>query len=384
MIPVTPTTCDAAENATDNPSKATALRFGLTLFPSFQPDQISAQGYFDDCLLLCRLADQLGYEHVRTIEHHLTYYGGCSPSTLIFLTAVSQCTTTLRLICGAVIPAFNHPLRIAGEIGMVDAISHGRLEIGFGRAFIPAEFQGFDIPLDESRARFVESISVIRRLLEGGGITHDGKTFRFTNVTTLPRPTQEPYPPLWIAAFSSPESFEFAGREGYNIMAIPLSGRSLEPLIAIYRNAWTLAGHAGKGKVMLAFHMLCAPSTAEAMVLARKPFNQYMSMLIDAAQSWESLPASPSYPGYPQMLNELRSRNLETMMNSGAVWVGSPDDICSTIRNFKEGVPDFDIASMQVNYSGLSYKVAAESIELFAAYVMPQFRNSQPHIASTY
>ena len=60
----------------------------------------------------------------------------------------------MRLITGAVLPVFNNPLKLAGQIGMVDAISGGRLEVGFARAFLPHEFARFGISMDESRARY--------------------------------------------------------------------------------------------------------------------------------------------------------------------------------------------------------------------------------------
>ena len=64
-------------------------------------------------------------------------YGGYSPDPLIFLSAAAAVTRSLRLVTGAVLPVFNHPLKLAGQIGMVDAISGGRLEVGFARASCP-------------------------------------------------------------------------------------------------------------------------------------------------------------------------------------------------------------------------------------------------------
>ena len=87
---------------------------------------------------------------------------------LLFLTAVAQRTKNVRLITGAVLPAFNSPLKLAGEIGMLDGISGGRLEVGFARAFLPHEFAQFGVSLDESRRRFTEGLAQITMLLEAG------------------------------------------------------------------------------------------------------------------------------------------------------------------------------------------------------------------------
>ena len=116
---------------------------------------------------LCSLTDELGYTHIRQVEHYFNPYGGYSPNPLLFLTAAAMRTKNTRLITGAVLPAFNKPLKMAGEIGMLDGISNGRLEVGFARAFLPHEFAAFGVSLDESRRRFTEGLAQITLLLEG-------------------------------------------------------------------------------------------------------------------------------------------------------------------------------------------------------------------------
>jgi len=167
------------------------MEFGLQFFPDVSPDEKSAQQYWNESLDLCGLCDELGYTHVRTVEHYFEPYGGYSPAPHIFLTAASQRTSRARLITGALVPAFNHPLKVAGEIGMLDAISNGRLDCGFARAFLPHEFQRLERSMDESRARFDEGVSAIRLLLEEENVTFEGQFHRFKNVTSLPRPTQK-------------------------------------------------------------------------------------------------------------------------------------------------------------------------------------------------
>ena len=109
--------------------------------------------YFAESLRLCSLVDDLGYGHIRTVEHYFEPYGGYTPNPHIFLVAAAQRTKKARLVTGAVLPVFNHPLKVAGEIGMVDAMSNGRLECGFARAFLPHEFTRFGVPVDSMELR---------------------------------------------------------------------------------------------------------------------------------------------------------------------------------------------------------------------------------------
>src|SRR5215208_697909 len=214
------------------------MEFGVQFFPAVGPDQKGADHYWREALELTQLAEQLGFTNVRTVEHYFLSYGGYSPDPLIFLSAAAAVTQTIRLVTGAVLPVFNNPLKLAGQIGMVDAISRGRVEIGFARAFLPHEFARFGISMDESRARFDEGVEQIRRLLEEENVTAQGRFHSFEKVTSLPRPTQKPRPPFWIAALSTEDSFENAGRLGHHLMGIPLARAQMAKLIKIYRDAW--------------------------------------------------------------------------------------------------------------------------------------------------
>src|ERR1700676_1258621 len=138
-----------------------AMEFGIPPFPDVNPEEKPAAQYFSESYAIVERAEQLGYTHVRSIEHHFTPYGGNSPSSIVMLTGLAARTKTMKLITGAVIPAFNHPLKIAGELGMLDAMSNGRLYVGFGRAFLPHEFRRFEVSRDESRARFIEGIEQV-------------------------------------------------------------------------------------------------------------------------------------------------------------------------------------------------------------------------------
>jgi alkanesulfonate monooxygenase SsuD/methylene tetrahydromethanopterin reductase-like flavin-dependent oxidoreductase (luciferase family) len=232
------------------------MQVGIQFFPDVGPEVQSGRDYWQSALKLVGLVDRYGYTHVRTVEHYFLPYGGYSPNPTIFLAAAAQVTKHARLITGAVLPAFNHPLKIAGELAMLDALCDGRLDAGFARAFLPHEFQRFGVRLDESRARFEEGVEQVRQLLEEENVSCQGRFHSFTNVTSLPRPTQLPRPPFYVAALATQESFERAGAAGYGIMAIPMAGGAMRELLDTYREARARAGHEGPGTIMLAFHML--------------------------------------------------------------------------------------------------------------------------------
>jgi natural product biosynthesis luciferase-like monooxygenase protein len=352
------------------------MEFGVQFFPAVSPAQKPADRYWREALELTRLAEELGFTNVRTVEHYFNPYGGYSPDPLIFLSAAAAVTRSIRLVTGAVLPVFNHPLKLAGQIGMADAISGGRLEVGFARAFLPHEFARFGISMDESRARFDEGMEQVRRLLEEERVSAQGKFHSFADVTSLPRPTQKPRPPFWIAALSTPESFENAGRLGHHLMGIPLAGAQMESLIRVYREAWAKAGHGGRGKVMLAFHMFCAESRERAAAIARAPLDQYLKSIVNAASEWMSGVASRDYPNYQKMIEFISKETFESQVEKGAAWIGTPQDIRAAIADYDRAVGGFESASLQVNFGSIDLADAQASMRLFAREVMPHFPQS--------
>ena len=147
------------------------MQFGVQFFPDVRPEEKSAEAYFREALDLAEEADRLGYSHIRIVEHYFHYYGGYSPNPIVFLAAAAQRTRRARLVTGAVLPAFNNPLKLAGEIAMLDAISGGRLDVGFARAFLPHEFRRFGRSPDDSVARFREGIEQVDLLLREENVT---------------------------------------------------------------------------------------------------------------------------------------------------------------------------------------------------------------------
>ena len=288
------------------------MEFGVQLFPDVTPQQKSADEYFRESLQLCEEADALGFTHVRTVEHYFHPYGGYSPNPIVFLAAASQRTKRARLVTGAVLPIFNHPLKVAGEIGMLDGISQGRLDVGFARAYLPHEFRRFGVSPHESVERFREGIEQIDLLLREENVTHHGRFHRIENTTSLPRPVQKPRPKFYVAALNTAASFAFAGTMGYSVMAIPLVGKKMRELLDAYRNAWKSAGHPGRGEVMLAFHMFCDRDGERARRITKKPLDDYLRSLVDAASDWLEGLVSEDYPGYDKVIAKLRESTMES------------------------------------------------------------------------
>jgi alkanesulfonate monooxygenase SsuD/methylene tetrahydromethanopterin reductase-like flavin-dependent oxidoreductase (luciferase family) len=349
------------------------MQFGIQFFPDVRPDQKSAAQYFDESLRLVEWCDVYGYSHVRIVEHYFHSWGGYTPNPVVFLTAASQRSRRARLVTGAVLPVFNHPLKLAGELAMLDAISNGRLDIGFARAFLPYEFRHFGVSMDESIARFEEGVEQVRMLLESENVSSQGRFHQFSGVTSLPRPTQYPRPPFWLAAVGTPQSFERAGTLGYNLMAIPGVGSSPSELVQIYREAWRAAGHKGKPQIMLATFMTCHEDRERAIELAKPRIERHFQSIAEAMAEHAGRQISPDYKNYDRMIEKVRAETFETQLQHHAAFVGTPADVLDQLHDFDRAMGGVDHASLQVNYNDMPYADAEQSVRLFGEKVMPHF-----------
>ena len=348
------------------------MQVGIQFFPDIGPDVRSARDYWQQALSLVALCDRYGYSHVRTVEHYFHPYGGYSPNPVVFLAAAAQVTKRARLVTGAVLPAFNNPLKLAGELAMLDALCDGRLDIGFARAFLPHEFSRFGVKLDESRARFDEGMEQVRLLLEQEDVTCEGRFHSFANVTSMPRPTQKPRPPFYVAALATKESFQRAGAAGHGIMAIPMAGGAMAELLGLYREAWSRAGHPGRGTVMLAFHMFCHQDQARAEQIAREPLNRYLRSLVTAASDWTAGETLGRLSRLRQDHCRAVARHVRDAGREMRRVVGTPQRILDTVETYRRQIGDFEIASVQVNFNDMALADAQASMRLFGEEVLPR------------
>ncbi len=217
----------------------------------------------------------------------------------------------------------------------------------------------------------------IRRLLEEENVTSKGQFLSFENVTSLPRPTQKPRPPFWIATTASAESQIAAAKGGHSIMTVPVGGpEQARKVIEVYREAWAKEGRSGRGRVMLGLHMYCAPTQKEAEERARPRVENYFKTLLDAHLSYAA-PPSKDYPSNDKMVDSMRRATFEERMKAGVVWIGSPARLREQIESFNHICGGLDKVSLQINFHDMPVEEAAASMRLFAEEVMPHFTGTK-------
>lgn len=355
------------------------MKFGISFFPDCGPEIISAQDYYQQALDLCAEADALQFDSVRIVEHYFHPYGGYSPSPVTFLTAASQRTRSMRLVTGCVLPVFNHPLQLATQLAMLDGISGGRLDVGVARAFLPHEFRAFQVDMNESRSRFEEGVAALKALWLEDRATFQGSFHSFTDVQCLPRVTQRPHPPFWVAVTQTPESFVWAGQQGYNLMSVALLAdtNGFHEKLALYRQAYCDAGNGTvrPDQIMLGFPLYLAASQQIAERAAERYMGRYLSTFAHAASAWDNLNVE-SYRGYQGMAGHIASMSFKRIISERRALIGSAEHITEQIRQIKEGL-GIGYLSLQIFFGGMPYQEARATLRLFAEQVMPHFADDR-------
>jgi alkanesulfonate monooxygenase SsuD/methylene tetrahydromethanopterin reductase-like flavin-dependent oxidoreductase (luciferase family) len=345
---------------------------GINLFPAVGPQDKPADQFYDEALRLAECADALGYHHVKAVEHHLSPYGGYSPDPVALLSAIAVRTERIRLVTGAVIPAFSHPIRLASRLAQLDNLSKGRLDVGFGRAFLPLEFEAFQVPMAQSRARFEETVAACSRLWQEQDVVWEGEFHQFGPVTTYPRPYQRPHPPVFVAATSSLESVVAAGRAGRHLMLVPAvaSGpEQIRQVIGAHRSAWEQAGHpVGAAQVHLTYSCCVAERRAEAVELAQELERSYLVRLLDAAGSMERADQE-QYPGYRDAVKHLGEQDFSEALAANKILAGTPQEVRGQVRTLRAWFGDAVTLSLVFTYGTLPYAAAERSLRLFAGQV---------------
>src|SRR3954449_11935622 len=169
-----------------------------------------------DALEQIEYADRIGIDYAWEVEHHFLEEYSHSSAPEVFLAAASQRTERIRLGHGIVQtpPAFNHPARIAERIAMLDLVSNGRVDFGTGESSSEAELGGFMIDPSEKRAMWEEGLRVaVRCMTEEPFTGHSGNYVTMPPRNVVPKPLQQPHPPVWVAC-SRRETIHLAAQKG--------------------------------------------------------------------------------------------------------------------------------------------------------------------------
>jgi alkanesulfonate monooxygenase SsuD/methylene tetrahydromethanopterin reductase-like flavin-dependent oxidoreductase (luciferase family) len=215
-----------------------------------KPTRAAEAQLLRDCVAQAVLADELGYHCVWEVEHHGLREYSHSSAPEVLLSFVAARTRRIRLGHGVTLLPYryNHPLRIAERIATLDILSEGRVNWGTGKSASKVEQLAFETKPAELHDEWLEALTIIPRMWASEVFEHRGRYFRIPPTQVIPKPVQQPHPPIF-AACSKPESAALVGKLGLGALNFAFgSDEYLVQKVTDYRAAAAMAKPEGRAK----------------------------------------------------------------------------------------------------------------------------------------
>ena len=352
------------------------LQFGI--WDSFGAETMSrspvAADVYHEHIEEAKLGEELGYEYYFIIEHQNSNVGQISAPN-VFLSALAQHTSRIRI--GAMIyqlPLHN-PVRLAQEAAMLDHLSEGRFDFGAGLGTHEHEFMRWNLDFSKRREMGAEAMDIILKAWTGDSLTYEGKYWTFDEALPTPRPFQQPHPPIWYASHSV-ASLEYAAKNNFNVSQNLDTDEVIAEKFQLFRDAWKQWQHPGpipRTFLMRAIHV------AETDEIARAEAEEPL-LGADGLGSRGIAETRIGFRGNPDVVTrDARARGTREQratydwwVDTGVAIIGSPETVISKIKEHQSSI-GYDVFCTNHRIGAMPSEAAAKSLKLFGEQVIPAF-----------
>ena len=329
------------------------------------------------------LAEEMGFEYVWFVEHHfLTEFAhSCAPA--VFMAALSQRTSTIRLGHGVVLLPVNHPVRVAEELATLDIVSGGRVEFGAGRSGTPYQLTPFGVDIADTRAMWDEALSIIPRMWTEEIFSHEGTYYQIPPREVIPKPIQKPHPPIWTAC-SQTDTFRLAGERGIGALCFTIGNPGLlRQRIDGYREAVRHANPVGKfvNEQVAAFTIAyCDENNQRGREIGGQAGLWYFAnSKMRHSNDWTGVDPGSVPPDYKYHLERNQTEversgevSADQLIDNGSFCAGDPNACIATVELYENlGIDQI----MPIFQAGrIPHENVMQSLRLFGKHVIPHFR----------
>lgn len=350
------------------------MKVGIALNCLHQPGRSDA-AVMTEHMALGDLAEPLGFDSLFALEHHFTGYA-MSPAPTQLLAYYAGRTRRIHLGTAVIVLPWHDPVRVAEQIALLDIMCGGRCLFGFGRGAASVEYEGFRVPMEEARPRFVEAAQIVVKALTNDSFDYQGQFYRIPCTAIRPQPISHPERRFYASAVS-PDSAEIMAKLGFGLlMVMQNEWPKAAADILRYREIAESAGHMPRPPIILT-NVSCAESRDEADERAMK----YL------AKKWESIDTHyhfsdghlanvKGYESYGKMaktyakMKDDAYRDKATQFYVSIQIVGTPQDCLDQIAELQR-LTGTDHLVTEFSFGGLPHEEAEVNMRLFADRVMP-------------
>jgi alkanesulfonate monooxygenase SsuD/methylene tetrahydromethanopterin reductase-like flavin-dependent oxidoreductase (luciferase family) len=350
------------------------MKVGTALSVLHEPGREDAAVWHEH-MAMGDLAEPLGFDSLWALEHHFTGYS-MSPAPLQTLAYYAGRTKRIQLGTCVIVLPWHDPIRVAEQIALLDIMCGGRCLFGFGRGAASVEYEGFRIPMDEARPRFIECAKIVRMALAEESFEYQGEFYRIPRTAIRPRPISHPERRFYGTAVS-PESADIMAQLGFSLMVIMQNEwpKAAEDVIRFERVAKE-AGHTPRAPIILS-NISCAESREEARERAIKYLGRKWDSIDNHYRfSDNHLASVKGYESYGKVaqtyakMKDATRRAKATEFYVSIQIVGTPEDCIQQIEDLHR-LTGMDHLITEFSFGNVPHHEAELNMRLFADKVMP-------------
>jgi alkanesulfonate monooxygenase SsuD/methylene tetrahydromethanopterin reductase-like flavin-dependent oxidoreductase (luciferase family) len=339
-------------------------------------EQVPTQQRIAEVVEEAVFADEMGFDFFGLAEVHFSEVMTMSAPDVVLATIAAR-TEHIRLrFVSTPLLAFNHPIRVAERLAMLDHLSNGRIELGTARSNQAHTIEAFGISVEETRAQFTDSLEVIVKALSQDSFEHSGPVWEIPARSLYPRPLQTPHPPVFASA-TSVDTHKFAGEQGFGVMSgnsLPGGWDFVQQCHDLYRESWRDGAERGRATNSSFGSFALRAHCAETNEKAREEAALAAFDAVDLVMGWwTALAKKSSDYSYMADLEELESRRRDLpylIERAPYITIGDPDFFVERIERLEAmGVDEF-----LLEIDGLGHEKQMSAIELIGREVLPRIR----------
>jgi len=352
-----------------------------------------------EALAQVELADRLGFDTAWAAEHHFLEEYAHASAPGVFLAAASQRTKNIRLGFGVLpLPSgYQHPARVAETAATLDLVSDGRVELGTGEGSTGAELAGFGVDRATVRAQWTEAIATVAQMMvETPFAGVDGDDIKMPPRNVVPKPLQQPHPPLWVAA-AKRETIRLAAEQGIGALSFTFADpEETKAWVDEYYDIITSdrcvpAGFAINPNIAVALPMMVHADEAQAIergidgahffAYARGHYEAFGEHEPGRTSIWDEFLARREDVGLARSAIAADGGPLGVkILNNGLASlrgaIGTPAQVRELIGRYEAAGVDELMLCVQTGKT--THNDIMEALELFAVEVMPEFVQRRP------
>ena len=340
------------------------MDFSIQLSADYPDKSYGGDRIYADMLEQAVLGDKLGFDAVSITEHHLMNVL-MMPAPLTFAVKIAAHTERIKIMTSIVVLPLHDMRTYAGEVVVADIFTEGRLMLGVGRGAFKMEMERLGVPMEETRARFDESLDVLQALLTEEDVSWDGDYYKFDPITIMPRPVRTGGPQMMMAVMN-PEGIYQCTKRGFHIQTTPLSANSqlLNDQVGAFTRAKEEMGDEGRD-LTLSLSRVSFVAKSEADRQAKLKAAEYYYSKFDNVFTGPGLVDK----GMARPLQ--RQQTLEEL--DANLLICSSQSMIDQLGPYAE--MGIDRVILNMNF-GVSQSEILENIQSFAEEVMPHFEDT--------